>query len=93
MKRIEDAIRIGADYCIEVLLDERGRSRCDYNVNRGVWELYEPCWHTGQIIYALVEAYKILKDPKYLRGAERQLMLICSLQKRGRIGGCNGAIL
>ena len=23
MKRIEDAIRIGADYCIKVLLDER----------------------------------------------------------------------
>ena len=80
MKRIEDAIRIGADYCIEVLLDERGRSRCDYNVNQGVWELYEPCWHTGQIIYALVEAYKILKDPKYLRGAERGASYISSLR-------------
>ena len=80
MRQIETAIRIGADYCIEVLLDEDGRSRCDYNVNRGIWELYEPCWHTGQIVYALVEAYEILGDLKYLRGAEKGASYISSLR-------------
>jgi len=80
MERIKTAIKAGANYCIEVLLDENGRSRCDYNINRGTWELYEPCWHTGQIVYALVEAYELLGDVKYLRGAEKGARYIASLR-------------
>ena len=45
-----------ANYATDVLLDEYGRSRCDYNLTEGKWYLYEPAWHTGQIINGLVEA-------------------------------------
>jgi hypothetical protein len=40
----------------EVLIDSTGKSRCDYQMLKGEWQDYEPPWHTGQIINALVEA-------------------------------------
>lgn len=61
-----DAMRGGADYAINVLLDENGKSRCDYNVTEGKWYDYEPPWHTGQIIAGLLDVYKITKEEKYL---------------------------
>jgi hypothetical protein len=68
---ILDAIRDGADYAVRVLLDEEGKSRCDYNMIEGTWYLYEPAWHTGQVIFGLVEAYRITGDEKYLEEAKR----------------------
>ena len=65
------AIKIGADYASTTLLDENGKSRCDYNMTEGKWYDYEPPWHTGQIIYALVETYKITEEERYLKAAKR----------------------
>lgn len=53
------------------LLDEHGKSKCDYNLTEGKWYEYEPPWHTGQVINALVESYKITKNKKYLDEAIR----------------------
>ena len=58
---ILNSIRIAADYATNVLLDENGKSRCDYHMVESKWYDYEPPWHTGQIIYALTEAYDITK--------------------------------
>lgn len=56
--QISDAIVSGATYVSNVVLDEKGGSRCDYHLMSGEWVAYEPAWHSGQAIYALVEAYK-----------------------------------
>jgi uncharacterized protein YyaL (SSP411 family) len=64
-------IRDCARYASEVLIDENGKSRCDYSLLDGKWFDYEPAWHTGQLINGLVEAYKVTKDEKYLQAAKR----------------------
>jgi uncharacterized protein YyaL (SSP411 family) len=66
-----NSVRIAADYATNVLLDENGKSRCDYQMVESKWYDYEPPWHTGQIIYALTEAYKITIDQKYLDAAKK----------------------
>ncbi|MHB8339186.1 MAG: hypothetical protein ACYDEE_17355, partial [Ignavibacteriaceae bacterium] len=69
-----------ANYSANILLDDKGKSRCDYNLVEGKWHPYEPAWHTGQIINALVDAYKITKNENYLNAAERAGDWWCSLQ-------------
>lgn len=73
VKRSEilQAINDGATYAADVLLDENGMSRCDYNILEGKWYPYEPAWHTGQIIYGLIRAYEVTKNEKYLQAAKR----------------------
>ncbi len=66
-----NALNDGATYASEVLLDEAGKSRCDYYITSGVWKPYEPAWHTGQIIYALTEAYRLTGNKSYLKAAKR----------------------
>jgi rhamnogalacturonyl hydrolase YesR len=63
------ALNDGAKYASQVLLDENGKSRCDYSLLDGKWFDYEPAWHTGQIINGLVEAYKVTKNEQYLSAA------------------------
>jgi uncharacterized protein YyaL (SSP411 family) len=63
------SIHMAANYATDVLLDENGKSRCDYHMVESKWYDYEPPWHTGQIIYALTEAYEITKNQKYLDAA------------------------
>ena len=53
LKEIEDAINTGSKYIMDVLLDEKGKSKCEYSIIDGIWVDYEPAWHTGQLIYAL----------------------------------------
>jgi len=53
------------------ILDEEGRSKCDYNVIEGKWYPYEPAWHTGQIINGLVDAYKVTGNDDYLEAAKK----------------------
>ncbi len=65
------AMRAAADYASQVLLDENGKSRCDYSLLDGKWFDYEPAWHTGQIINGLVEVYKVTKDERYLAAARK----------------------
>lgn len=66
---LREAIDAGADYAANVLLDAQGQSRCDYNIPTGQWSPYEPAWHTGQVIYGLVEAYQITRYPRHLEKA------------------------
>ncbi len=68
---ILQALESGADYTVNVLLDEKGKSNCDYNITEGRWYNYEAPWHTGQIIFGLVETYKILKKEKFLNAAKK----------------------
>ncbi len=65
-QQVARAIRETADYISDVLINEEGYSRCDYNMVEGKWYDYEPPWHTGQAIYALLNAYRITGDQKYL---------------------------
>jgi len=79
-QEILTAIKETADYSADVLLDQQGKARCDYNITEGKWYDYEPPWHTGQIIYGLVDAYKITNDKKYLLSAEKAGDWWCRLQ-------------
>ncbi len=74
------AIKQTADYAANILLDKNGKSRCDYSLTEGTWYDYEPPWHTGQIIYGLVESYKITKDEHYLARAKQAGDWWCGLQ-------------
>ncbi|HCV44324.1 MAG TPA: hypothetical protein DGH68_12620 [Bacteroidetes bacterium] len=67
---IRSALDEGAHYAITVLLDEQGKARGDYSIIEGKWSPYEPAWHTGQLIYGLLEAYKITQNPEYLEHAK-----------------------
>ena len=58
-------------YATNVLLDEEGKSRCDYNVIEGKWYPYEEPWHTGQVILGLLEAYKVTGNKEALAAARR----------------------
>ncbi|MDD3078740.1 MAG: hypothetical protein PHH37_06520 [Paludibacter sp.] len=66
---ILNTIRLYADYACNTLIDEEGKSRCDYNIITGKWSSYETPWHTGQLINALLDVYELTKDTKYLKKA------------------------
>ena len=70
-QEVVTALQETADYIADVLINEEGYSRCDYNLIEGVWYDYEPPWHTGQAIYALTEAHRITGREKYLQTARR----------------------
>ncbi|MFA8342481.1 MAG: beta-L-arabinofuranosidase domain-containing protein [Rhodothermaceae bacterium] len=65
------ALNGGARYAIDAILDDEYKSRCDYNVTEGKWYDYETPWHTGQIIYGLLEAYKVTGNKEYLETAKK----------------------
>lgn len=65
------AIGETATYIATVVLDQEGKSRCDYNMSEGKWYPYEVPWHTGQAVYALLAAYHATNDPKWLEAAKR----------------------
>ena len=68
-QQVLKALNETAAYISDVLINEEGYSRCDYNLTEGKWYDYEPPWHTGQAIYALTEAYRITGEKKYLETA------------------------
>jgi hypothetical protein len=70
-ERIINAINHAAKHAAEVLLDDEGKSRCDYHLTEGVWYPYEEAWHTGQVIYGLLEAYRITGNEQYLNASKR----------------------
>jgi rhamnogalacturonyl hydrolase YesR len=72
-------INEAAQYATNILLDNEGKSRCEYSITEGSWYPYEEPWHTGQIINALVEAYKITQNKIYLDNAKRAGDWWCSL--------------
>lgn len=60
-----------AQYVSGPMMDEMGRSRCDYNLTEGKWFEYEVPWHTGQAVNALLAAYKQTGKKAYLDAAIR----------------------
>lgn len=66
---VRRAIDECATYATTILLDENGKSRCDYNLTRGEWYPYEEPWHTGQLVLGLLEAYKATGNEAWLAGA------------------------
>ena len=70
-EQVLEALNETARYIAEVVIDENGISRCDYNLTEGIWYAYEPPWHTGQAIYALTEAYRITGNETYLERARK----------------------
>ena len=70
-EKILAAIHDGANYAADILLDETGKSRCDYNLLQGKWYEYEAPWHTGQLILGLLRAHDVTQNGKYLDAAVR----------------------
>ena len=68
---IVNAIKDLAIYSRDILLDEEGKARGDYYITDGTWSPYEPAWHTGQIIYSLVDAFQLTGDSSFLKAAIR----------------------
>lgn len=65
------AITDAANYAAGVLLTEEGYSRCEYNWREGAWVPYETAWHTGQVIWGLLEAYRLSGNAEWLAAAKR----------------------
>lgn len=70
-QKVLQALNELAYHASNVLLDEEGKSRCDYNIVQGKWYPYEPAWHTGQIINGLVDAYRVTDNEEYLIAAKK----------------------
>ena len=66
---IKTALQHGGHYASQVLLNEEGWSRCDYDWMDGKWHAYETAWHTGQVINGLLHAYEITQDSSLLAAA------------------------
>lgn len=79
-QRLLEQITKLADYSCTTLLNAEGESKCDYNITLGKWFPYEPAWHTGQIINALVKAYELTGNEKYLKYARKAGDWWCSLK-------------
>ncbi|GLR19820.1 hypothetical protein [Portibacter lacus] len=69
--KVEKILSELGTYATDVLLDEEGKSRCDYNMIEGKWYPYEEPWHTGQIIYGLLEAYRVTNEERFLTAATK----------------------
>ncbi len=65
------SVTAAANHAQQTLIDENGISRCDYNMTEGKWYPYEEPWHTGQVIYGLVEAYRTTGNADYLASARK----------------------
>ncbi|MEL7117833.1 MAG: hypothetical protein AAFO07_00270 [Bacteroidota bacterium] len=67
--QILEAIKLAGQYARDIIMDDEGKSHCDYEMLSGQWFEYEPAWHTGQLIWGLLEAYKITGDTTFLHSA------------------------
>ena len=90
---VVQAINEIAHYGSTVLLDETGKSRCDYNMTLGEWFPYEEPWHTGQLVFGLLEAYRITGNREYLDAAKRggEWWLTLEIKDNPRFKGMVGA--
>ncbi|MBE7169323.1 MAG: hypothetical protein INR73_01970 [Williamsia sp.] len=89
-----EAINQMAGYIANTMLDEQGKSRCDYNLTEGSWYPYEVPWHTGQAVYALLAAYKQTGNARWLAAAKKAGDFWISLQIKDhpRLKGMLGAV-
>lgn len=68
---VEAALTSLADYAANTLMTEEGRGRADYDIVAARWHSYEDHWHTGQLVWALLEAGAVLDRPDLLAKARR----------------------
>jgi len=90
---VVQAINELAHYSSTVLLDESGKSRCDYNMTLGKWFPYEEPWHTGLVVQGLLEAYRVTNNKEYLDAAKRggEWWLTLEIKDNPRFKGMVGA--
>lgn len=69
--RIASALGDIATYAGNVLLTDEGRGRADYHMVPGQWVNYEDHWHTGQLIWGLLEAAQVLGRDDLVAKARR----------------------
>ena len=59
-----------ADFGVAVLMTPAGSGRADYDMIEGEWREYETHWHTGQLIWGLLEAGTVLNRPDLIASAQ-----------------------
>lgn len=57
-------------YSGDVLMTDSGMGRADYDMIDSEWIMYETHWHTGQLVWGLLEAGKVLDRPDLIGKAE-----------------------
>lgn len=68
---VRRALLLGSHHAAHTLISPAGYSRCDYDWVSGQWLAYEPAWHTGQVIWGLLEAARATADTSALPAALR----------------------
>lgn len=68
---IEQMLRSAGRYAADVLLPADGKGRADYDLVTGAWFDYEPHWHTGQQIWGLLHAWRVVHEEAFLAAAIR----------------------
>lgn len=68
---LETALAGLADHAAQVLMTEEGRGRADYDIVAARWHSYEDHWHTGQLVWALLEAGAVLDRSDLVAAARR----------------------
>ncbi len=58
----------------------KGAIRGEYNCGKKQWGFFCPVWHTGQAVKALVKAYKLTGEEKYLQSAKLGAAFITNAQ-------------
>lgn len=79
-EKVLEQINSLAGYSCATLLNAEGKSKCDYSITLGKWFPYEPAWHTGQVINALVKAYELTGNREYLKYAVKAGDWWCGLK-------------
>ena len=68
--RIITALEEIAAFSENVLMTDTGEGLADYNMVTNEWQMYETHWHTGQLIWGLLEAGEVLDRPDLIGKAE-----------------------
>ncbi len=67
---VAEALGEVAAYSSAVLMTDTGKGLAEYQLVTGDWRTYETHWHTGQLIWGLLEAGKLLARPDLIEQAE-----------------------
>lgn len=64
--QVIEVLRDGGLYLTQAVIDRRGRAQGAYNLLKARWENYQTPWRTAQTSLALLEAYRVSPNPKFL---------------------------
>ena len=68
---VKESLASASAYARTTLLTPAGHTRGEYDLLGGVWRTYEPAWHTGQLIWGLLESRRVTGDDADLAAARR----------------------